>query len=171
MTNGYLSQDKAHLAKRQRERRARMVRIDYMPGDLARAVIESKRKQCRPGSQAATNSAVLDAIVCEWARLTGINYEEVDPAMTSEESPELINRYARAFDFGKETPESPPPTRADRATCGAKRRRDGYACQAKPEPGKRRCRFHGGKSTGPKTAEGRARSLANLRRKRGSTYA
>ena len=50
-----------------------------------------------------------------------------------------------------------------RVVCGAKRHRDGQPCQAKSEPGKRRCRFHGGRSTGPKTPEGKARALANLR--------
>ena len=53
-----------------------------------------------------------------------------------------------------------------RVTCGAKRHRDGQPCQAKSEPGKRRCRFHGGRSTGPKTPEGKARALANLRQNR-----
>ena len=55
-----------------------------------------------------------------------------------------------------------------RVTCGAKRHRDGQPCQAKSEPGKRRCRFHGGRSTGPKTLEGKARALANLRRSQSS---
>lgn len=50
-----------------------------------------------------------------------------------------------------------------RVQCGAKRHRDGQPCQAKSEPGKRRCRFHGGRSTGPRTPEGKARALANLR--------
>jgi hypothetical protein len=40
--------------------------------------------------------------------------------------------------------------------CGAKTR-DGGSCQVRAEPGKTRCRFHGGKSTGPKTQAGRAR--------------
>ena len=40
--------------------------------------------------------------------------------------------------------------------CGAKTRK-GTKCRAKPVPGNRRCKFHGGMSTGPKTAEGRAR--------------
>lgn len=53
-----------------------------------------------------------------------------------------------------------------RVQCGAKRHRDGQPCQAKSEPGKRRCRFHGGRSTGPKTPEGKARALANLRQYR-----
>lgn len=37
--------------------------------------------------------------------------------------------------------------------CGAKTRK-GTPCRRKSEPGKRRCKFHGGRSTGPKTPEG-----------------
>lgn len=46
-------------------------------------------------------------------------------------------------------------------TCKAKTRR-GTACQCKPLPGKKRCKFHGGASTGPRTPEGRAQSAVNL---------
>ena len=49
--------------------------------------------------------------------------------------------------------------------CGAKTR-GGEPCRRKAVPGKRRCRNHGGLSTGPKTAEGKARSLDALRRGR-----
>ena len=59
--------------------------------------------------------------------------------------------------------ERPRAFRENRAQCGAKRHRDGMPCQALSEPGKRRCRFHGGRSTGPRTSEGKARALANLR--------
>lgn len=55
-----------------------------------------------------------------------------------------------------------PPT--DRPTCGAKTHSGGI-CGHKVVPGKTRCRFHGGKSTGPRTAEGRAR-IAEAQRKR-----
>lgn len=51
-----------------------------------------------------------------------------------------------------------------RVRCGAKTR-DGHPCKALSLPGKRRCRFHGGMSTGPKTVEGRAR-IADAQRKR-----
>ncbi len=58
--------------------------------------------------------------------------------------------------------------RAERPRCGA-RCRDGHPCTAPvvwnagdAEP-RRRCRMHGGLSTGPQTAGGRARALANLR--------
>jgi hypothetical protein len=47
-------------------------------------------------------------------------------------------------------------------TCGA-RTRSGKPCAAHPVVGRRRCRMHGGSSTGPTTPEGRARSLAALR--------
>jgi hypothetical protein len=43
--------------------------------------------------------------------------------------------------------------------CNARTRR-GTECQKPPIKGKRRCRLHGGLSTGPKTAEGRARIAA-----------
>lgn len=51
-----------------------------------------------------------------------------------------------------------------RQRCGARTRR-GMACKLKSEPGKARCRLHGGLSTGPKTAEGEAR-IADAQRKR-----
>ncbi len=56
---------------------------------------------------------------------------------------------------------------ADRGRkCGA-RTRAGSPCRCKPEPGKARCKLHGGKSTGPKSAEGRARiSAAQIARRR-----
>lgn len=49
--------------------------------------------------------------------------------------------------------------------CGAKTRR-GTPCQCKPEEGKRRCRFHGGKSTGPRTEAGRE-AIRESNRRRG----
>jgi hypothetical protein len=42
-----------------------------------------------------------------------------------------------------------PDRRKGRLLCGAKTRAGGY-CQVRVEPGKARCRFHGGKSTGPR---------------------
>lgn len=38
--------------------------------------------------------------------------------------------------------------------------RYGTACQKPPLRGKKRCRLHGGASTGPRTAEGKARIAA-----------
>lgn len=52
----------------------------------------------------------------------------------------------------------PLPLKA-RPACGAATRAGG-SCLQKIVPCKHRCRFHGGLSTGPKTAEGRARISA-----------
>lgn len=59
-------------------------------------------------------------------------------------------------------PAGSPLPRKDRPSCGAKTRAGGM-CSMKVEPGKRRCRLHGGRSTGPKTEEGRARIAAAQR--------
>jgi hypothetical protein len=76
--DGYLSRCKPYLARMQRERRRDMTRIDYMPGKEALAIIEARRE--REGREhyyrhpRTANSALLDAIVTEWAELTGIKY-------------------------------------------------------------------------------------------------
>ena len=62
-------------------------------------------------------------------------------------------------------PVERPPTR-ERPRCGA-RCRDGHPCVAPVvwnagEAPRRRCRMHGGLSTGPRTPEGRARSLVAI---------
>ena len=45
--------------------------------------------------------------------------------------------------------------------CGAKTRAGGK-CQRWPNKGKRRCKLHGGMSTGPKTEEGRRRQVESI---------
>jgi len=53
----------------------------------------------------------------------------------------------------------------NRKRCGARARsRGGEPCQCKVVPGRTRCRLHGGLSTGPRTAEGKARSAEGSRR-------
>lgn len=51
-----------------------------------------------------------------------------------------------------------------RVPCGAKTRK-GAPCRCLSEPGKRRCKFHGGMSTGARTAEGLER-IREAQRKR-----
>ncbi|WP_440579622.1 HGGxSTG domain-containing protein [Stenotrophomonas maltophilia] len=78
---------------------------------------------------------------------------------------------ARAYNFGWTDAELNHKKRVwewarrmvGRQRCGAKRRRDGGSCRALSEPGASRCKWHGGMSTGPRTAAGRTKSLANLR--------
>lgn len=218
--DGYLSRNRPYLAAMQRQRRARMVRIDYMPGKAARDAIETMRARSRPGTPSATNSAVIDAIVAEWARLTGINYSDLSKPKTpanlpglsdtytraritpatrnstraressddsanyapvrvgaSPVAPEFIDAFARANESGlchairadahANNSGSPPAgTNQARVICGAKRRRDGQPCEGLSVAGKRRCKWHGGASTGPRTDAGRTRSMANLRQYR-----
>lgn len=174
--DGYLSRDRKRLAELQRRRRARMTRIDYMPGDEALAVIERVRLETWPH----TNSAAIDAIVTAWAAMTGIKNREVEKPKSTAKEPELTHQYARGGMTSATASNCPPGTRTrkhsapsikpgQRVTCGATRHRDGKPCQAKSEPGKRRCRFHGGRSTGPRTEAGKARSLANLKQNRRPT--
>lgn len=46
--------------------------------------------------------------------------------------------------------------------CSAKSRRSGEQCKKPAMRGKAVCDFHGGRSTGPKTAEGKARQRASV---------
>ena len=52
--------------------------------------------------------------------------------------------------------------------CGALTRK-GTPCRCKPLPGKQRCKFHGGASTGPRTPEGRER-IADAQRRRWASW-
>lgn len=75
----------------------------------------------------------------------------------------------RAGVRARTSPANPSVPRAGanksgRIPCGGRRRRDGQPCEALSVPGKRRCKWHGGCSTGPRTSDGKARALANLLR-------
>ena len=61
-----------------------------------------------------------------------------------------------------------PLKRKFRPRCCAKTRA-GAPCIMRVVPGKRRCRFHGGLSTGPKTKAGRAR-IAEVQRRRWKAF-
>ena len=174
MTDDRGTFQRQHVAATQRARRARMTRVDYMPGDDAVAILRAKRAQERPGTPAATNSTVLDSILTDWARLTGLKYSRIDAPQASGSHPEFVSQYARLNDFGfcqskrapahaRMTPGLAPANAALRVPCGARRRRDGLPCEALSVPGKRRCKWHGGCSTGPTTVVGRDRSLRNLK--------
>ena len=92
------------------------------------------------------------------ARLEALVARLVDPSLRDGIKRAVASRArvfrARANDSGKRVP------------CGGKRRSDGKPCEALSVPGKRRCKWHGGCSTGPRTSEGKARALANLRQVR-----
>lgn len=196
MTSGYLSKDRERINQLQRERRSTCRRIDYYASPEAQAAIEARRAREHPGGVHATNSAVLDAIVFEWAQLTGINNQRKSEAMTSEGDAGIIRHIRACANESGSEPELFHPSQARtctndsggrtlaasrvlpvtdeasqgraRVVCGARRHRDGQPCQALSQPGKRRCKWHGGCSTGPRTLEGKAKARANLRRVRGA---
>lgn len=186
--------DRERAAYLQRQRRARIVRIDYTPSPQALAIIDAKRGRYYPLNH---NSGVINAILSEWAAFVGApvggavqpNTPELgdeyaharvstDPERSARAqdfggpsgiSAPIAGARARAYESGSRTPLPQAPAAAERVACGARRHRDGKPCQSKSEPGKKRCRFHGGRSTGPRSPEGRARAIANLRQYRGRT--
>lgn len=46
--------------------------------------------------------------------------------------------------------------------CGANAKTTGEPCRMKPLPGRARCKYHGGMSTGPKSLEGKIKALSGL---------
>lgn len=56
--------------------------------------------------------------------------------------------------------------KAKKTRCNATNKRNGKQCSAKAIKGTAKCYMHGGASTGAKTPEGKARSLANLKQYR-----
>ena len=47
--------------------------------------------------------------------------------------------------------------------CGAWAKRSGRPCKMKPLPGRARCKYHGGMSTGPKSLAGKIKALSSLK--------
>ncbi|TNC72040.1 helix-turn-helix domain-containing protein [Rubellimicrobium roseum] len=83
-------------------------------------------------------------------------------------TPNDISSASPARAAGALCPEGPlcaaPDGTHQPALCNA-RTRKGLPCRNKTEPGRTRCKFHGGKSTGPNTPQGRAR-VADAQRRR-----
>ena len=160
----------------QRSRRKRYPRIDYYPSAEALELVRANLGDRYPDN---ILSGVLDRIVTEWAEAngqrTGINNQEISKPMTAAERAG-ISRHLRAgaYDFGDGLPlwteswlaAKKAKQESRRVICGARRHRDGQPCRAKSEPGKLRCKWHGGRSTGPRSDEGKARALANLKQNR-----
>ncbi len=176
----------------QRARRATNPRIDYYPSPDALAVIESRRTRYgRTNNNSGIIDTIIaewSALTGTKQRKaekpeTPANRPEflhqnararMSPgnsakcasvrAGTTSAKPDYLpasRACARAEDSGS-SPAGDGAKKA-RVICGAKRRRDGQPCQALSVPGKRRCKWHGGASTGPRTDAGRTRSIANLR--------
>jgi hypothetical protein len=74
----------------------------------------------------------------------------------------VVGSYWKKRSMTLTSDQTSPSCRKGRRLCGAKTRAGG-CCQVRTEPGKARCRFHGGRSTGPKTQASRARIAAAQR--------
>jgi hypothetical protein len=133
----------------------------------ARAGITSATQECLPASQARTGASDFDLTHAEHA----------PPPATA--APEFIDAFTHANESGfchaeragtgaNKSGSLRTGANQARAIRGAKRRRDGEPRQGLSTPGRLRCKWHGGCSTGLRTEEGRARSLANLRQPRSS---
>lgn len=159
MNDGYLSKDRDHINKGQRERRAKLKRVDYMPSRQAAAIIDGKRGRYYPMNIV---SGVIDAIVIEWA--TDRNLIELNrKPHESGNGPEFVDTYAHVNDSGDWLRKKLGALKVNRRViCGAKTQ-SGKPCRAKSLPSKNRCKWHGGCSTGPKTTDGKIKALANLR--------
>ncbi len=179
----------------QRARRATNPRIDYYPSPDALAVIESRRTRYGRTNNNSGIIDTIIAEWSALAGIEQSQVEQPEAPANRPEflhqnararmSPGNSAKCAsvRAGTTSAKPdypPASPARVRAEdsgsrpagdgakqaRVICGAKRRRDGQPCQALSVSGKRRCKWHGGASTGPRSDEGRARSLANLRQNR-----
>lgn len=166
MNDVYLSKNRDYINQCQRQRRAKLKRIDYMPNKEAAAIIDGKRGRYYPMNIV---SRVIDAILIEWADQSGIKYQELEKPKSSVITPELCHPIrARANDFGDLMMKRFEKLKADQCVvCGAKTQ-SGKPCRAKVLPFKKRCKWHGGCSTGPKTSDGKIKALRNLKQNRKS---
>ena len=97
----------------------------------------------------------FDSLLADLSDLSGLGFDL--EALNMEAGLFLrSHKNARARDMGYEGATK------SKQVCGAKTR-TGKPCQAPGNGRGGRCKLHGGKSTGPKTQEGKARSLAALR--------
>ena len=157
----------------QRERRARNQRIDYYVSEAALAIINARTTNSVGGDHSSViNRLVLAGakrrasginghIARARARVMGSGSEGSDAEARyrfPEDDPSFVVRTRRASSKAERS-RKPPPGLAE---CGA-RTRKGTPCKCQPERGRRRCRQHGGMSTGPRSVDGKARARANLR--------
>lgn len=161
MNDGYLSKDRDRINRGQRQRRTENPRIDYYPSKAAQAIINAKRGRYYPMNIV---SGVINAILIEWADQAGIKYQEIEAPKSPVIAPEFCHPIrAHVNDFGNLMMRRLENLKANqRVVCGAKTQ-SGKPCRAMSLPNKKRCKWHGGCSTGPRTASGKIKALANLK--------
>ena len=159
----------------QRQRRQGVKRIDYQPSTHVLTLITLELRPYVGGDY----SSVIDRLILKAAGVAPelphtsrrcVPAIELGAATDKAESGRPVRTGASDFE---DLPTWAPGHLARCATrdankrvpCGGRRRSDGQPCEALSVPGKRRCKWHGGYSTGPRTAEGKAKVTANLRKR------
>ena len=127
-----------------------------------RAGVTQATPECLPPSQARAGASDFDLSHAEHAHTPAKDTPEFIDASTRARESGLCHA-KRARTGANNSGGLPTGANQARVICGARRRRDGQPCQGLSVPGKRRCKWHGGASTGPRTDKGRARSMKNLR--------
>ncbi|MBB6243075.1 hypothetical protein HDE79_002533 [Rhodanobacter sp. MP1X3] len=187
-----IKQRKARALALQRQRRHGVKRIDYHPNARALAIITAELKPyVGSDSSSVIDRLILKATgaapeLRHTSRRCAHAFDLAGPSDAANSGRPVCTR---AKDFGESTNKpgiidairagasdfEGLPTWAPaylsrcaardvtkRAVCGGRRRSDGQPCEALSVPGKQRCKWHGGCSTGPRTVEGKARVTANL---------
>jgi len=97
----------------------------------------------------------------------GIGVLDVSTVLRSVRFKRLITHLTieRPRELAEPTPEEGGAIGGNKISSCAAKTRTGSLCQAKPVPGRKRCRMHGGLSTGPKTEAGRMR-ISRAQKKR-----
>ena len=156
------------------------MRISSDSGTCAPARVTSDELAECAGVRAGASPAAPELPDASQARAGAKDFDprHAESAKPAEpDTPEFLTAFTRANESGlchakragahpNDSGSLPAAVNQARVICGAKRRRDGEPCQGLSVPGKRRCKWHGGASTGPRTDGGRARSMANLRQYR-----
>lgn len=108
------------------------------------------------------NRQTLDAAATELRRdLTIKRIETRGLAFALRKASDRAKDYKRYYVDCATDKRNYEKTTRRRVSCGA-RKKDGAQCRAMTEPGRNRCRFHGGRSTGPRTLDGMRRALSCL---------
>lgn len=124
--------------------------------------------QKRLAQEAETHVAAVKYWEARTGTRTGWAISRFAEALGVEPCPALPPRFVPSPNLYAPTPQVAPRKPKRRPLCGARTRR-GEPCRAKVLPGKRRCKFHGGLSTGPKTEAGK-QTIREAQRNRWAAY-
>ena len=124
--------------------------------------------QKRLAQEAGTHVAAVKYWEARTGTRTGWAISRFAEVLGVKPRPALAHRFVPSPNLFAPMPQPAPRKPKRRPLCGARTRR-GEPCRAKALPGKRRCKFHGGHSTGPKTEAGK-QAIRIAQRNRWAAY-